>query len=174
MDEFWTDKAREAFLKAAAEQAEKQAKLEQVCWFCNAQPPAEKKHWAGVHLEKVVSQSARRRVSKVLDVPVPRCESCYRIHKRMTWVIRYALIAFFAPIVLMILDIVPTDRYLWFVTAMEYLMKSGLIVALLGTLLYHITFPKHTHRRNYENQYPAVVDAKRSGFLGPGARIFHQ
>ncbi len=173
MDEQTMKNVMESLRKAASEQTVKQAKHDQVCWFCNVEPPTVKEHWAGVHLEKVTSQSLHRRVSDVLDVLVPRCESCYHIHRRMSWVIRYTLIAFFAPIVLMILGIAPADKFPGFVDLMGYVMISGLVVAVLGTLLYHVTFPKHTHKRIYEHQYPAVLEAKRGGYLAFWGRIFH-
>lgn len=158
---------------ASSSQSARKAGTEQICWFCKAEPPAVKEHWAGVHLEKVIKQSTSRQVSEIKNVLVPRCESCYRIHKRMTWVIRYSLIAFLGPIVLLVLNLVPADKNPWFLSLMEYIMVSGLAMAVIGTLLYHITFPKHTHRRNYEHQYPAVLEAKRVGYLAFWGRLFH-
>jgi hypothetical protein len=172
MDEPRTGQTADVLTAAILKQAAQEGRTQNLCWFCGAEQPAVKEHWAGVHLEKVVRQSTSRRESNILNVPVPRCESCYRIHRRMTWVIRYTLIAFFAPIVLMMLGIAPETNNAWFYSLMEFIMLSALVVLALGTALYHITFPKHTHRRNYEHQYPAVLEAKRQGYLGFWGRFF--
>ena len=170
MDELKNDDPISILRALQDEQRRQTEKLEGTCWFCGVEPPtADKKHWAGVHLEKVISSSVHKQVSRTLNVPVPRCEKCYQIHMRMTWVIRAGLIAFFGPVVLAVTGIFGSG----FANVMPYIMSFGLAVLVLGTLLYHITFPKNTHMRSYERRYPAVLEAKSQGYQGFWGRLFH-
>jgi hypothetical protein len=150
------------------------AEYEKTCWFCKDHQPADKKYWAWVNLKKVLSKTHKRETYRTMHIDIPRCEACYKVHRRMTWIIRYALAAFFGPVIIMVLGILPTgDGSSWYWLALEYIMTSALIVLVLGSLLYLVTFPKHTHKKYYGNQYPLVLEAKKQGYLGFWGNLFH-
>ena len=157
-----------------ATQNDQQSKTEEpedVCWFCGAEAPSEnKKHWAGVQLEKTASASASREASRVLNVPVPRCETCRRIHMRMTWVLRVGLISFFVPLAIAAIGIFGSG----FSSILPYFMYFGMAVLILGTLIYQITFPGNTHKLSYGNQYPGVLQAMSQGYRGFWERRLHR
>jgi hypothetical protein len=152
------------------EQRKKTVQLQQTCWFCGAAPPSEeKKHWANMHLEKVIRATANWRTSRVMDIPVPRCERCYRIHRRAKWINGAGLTCLFGPIVIEVTEISGSG----FVNVMPYLMYFGIACLTLGNLLYHITFPKDTRRKIAAHHYPLVEDTKSQGYRAFWGRLFH-